>query len=119
MTGIAFAAFALFSLLGLPLAFAIGIGAALALALSDFPLDVLAQRTLYAVDFFPPLSVPLFMLAGELMVKGGIMDRLIGLANSVVGRVRGGSPMFVSWPAPASPRCREQPWRTRQRWAAR
>jgi TRAP-type transport system large permease protein len=90
MTGIAFAAFALFSLLGLPLAFAIGIGAALALALSDFPLDVLAQRMLYAVDSFPLLSVPLFMLAGELMVKGGIMDRLIGLANSVVGRVRGG-----------------------------
>jgi tripartite ATP-independent transporter DctM subunit len=90
MTGIAFFTFAALSAIGLPLAFAIGVGAALALAFADFPMDVLAQRMLYAVDSFPLVAVPLFMLAGELMVKGGIMDRLINLANSVVGQVRGG-----------------------------
>jgi TRAP-type transport system large permease protein len=90
MTGLAFATFAGLSAIGLPLAFAIGIGAALALAFSDFPMDVLAQRMLYAVDSFPLVAVPLFMLAGELMVKGGIMERLITLANSVVGQVKGG-----------------------------
>lgn len=90
MTGIAFFTFAGLSVIGLPLAFALGIGAALALAFGDFPMDVLAQRMMYAVDSFPLVAVPLFMLAGELMVKGGIMDRLITLANSMVGQVRGG-----------------------------
>ena len=34
------------------------------------------------------ISIPLFMVAGELMVEGGIMDRLVDFANSVVGRVQ-------------------------------
>jgi TRAP-type transport system large permease protein len=90
MTWIAFSAFGVLCALGLPIAFALGVGAALALFFSDIPMDVLAQRMLYAVDSFPLVAVPLFMLAGELMVKAGIMERLIALANSVVGRVRGG-----------------------------
>jgi len=36
------------------------------------------------------MTIPFFILAGELMMKAGIMERLIDLANSVVGRVRGG-----------------------------
>ena len=36
------------------------------------------------------MSIPLFMLAGQLMMRGGIMDRLIDFANAFVGRVRGG-----------------------------
>jgi tripartite ATP-independent transporter DctM subunit len=90
MTAIAALTFAVLSVAGMPLAFALGVGAALGLAYGEFPSDVLAQRMLYAVDSFPLVAVPLFMLAGELMVKGGIMERLIDFANSIVGRVRGG-----------------------------
>ena len=36
------------------------------------------------------MAIPFFMLAGELMIKAGIVERLIALANSVVGRVQGG-----------------------------
>jgi len=90
MTAVALSAFALLSVIGMPLAFALGIGALLALLYGGIPADVLVQRMLYAVDSFPLLAVPFFMLAGELMVKGGIMERLIDLANSVIGRVRGG-----------------------------
>ena len=45
---------------------------------------------MHAVNSFPLMSIPFFMLAGELMIKAGIVERLIALANSVVGRVRGG-----------------------------
>ena len=48
------------------------------------------QRMMHAIDSFPLISIPLFMVAGELMVEGGIMDRLVDFANSVVGRVHGG-----------------------------
>jgi tripartite ATP-independent transporter DctM subunit len=43
-----------------------------------------------AVNAFPLMSIPFFILAGELMLKAGMMDRIIDLANAVVGRVRGG-----------------------------
>jgi tripartite ATP-independent transporter DctM subunit len=45
---------------------------------------------LHSVDSFPLMAIPLFMLAGQLMIRGGIMEPLVDLANAVVGRVRGG-----------------------------
>ena len=68
------------------------------------------QRMMHAVNSFPLMSIPFFMLAGELMIKAGIMERLIALANTVVGRVRGGMAhvtMLVR--ARAWPRCRAPP----------
>lgn len=90
MSAIAIAVFAALALIGAPLAFAIGLGAVIALYLGDFDLVVLPQRMMFAVNSFPLMAIPLFMLAGELMVKAGIVDRLIGFANSLVGRVHGG-----------------------------
>jgi tripartite ATP-independent transporter DctM subunit len=51
---------------------------------------MLPTRMMNAVNAFPLMSIPFFILAGELMMKGGIIERLIDLANAVVGRVRGG-----------------------------
>jgi tripartite ATP-independent transporter DctM subunit len=48
------------------------------------------NRMMNAVNSFPLMSIPLFMIAGELMLKGGIMDRLVDFANAFIGRVRGG-----------------------------
>jgi tripartite ATP-independent transporter DctM subunit len=53
-------------------------------------LSILPERMMYAVDSFPLMAIPFFMLAGELMVVGGAIDRIVGLANSLIGRVRGG-----------------------------
>ncbi len=78
------------ALLGLPIAFAMGVAAMAALALSGVDFSMVPQRMMYAVNSFPLMSIPFFMLAGELMIKAGIVERLIGLANSIVGRVRGG-----------------------------
>ncbi|MCI5075098.1 TRAP transporter large permease [Oricola sp.] len=82
--------FMVLAFLGMPLAFSLGVSALAGLWLADFDLSILAPRLLNSVNSFPLMSIPLFMIAGELMLKGGIMDRLIDFANAFIGRVRGG-----------------------------
>ncbi len=82
--------FMLLACLGLPIAFAMGVTAMVALLVSGVDLSMVPQRMMHSVNSFPLMSIPFFMLAGELMIKAGIVERLIALANSVVGRVRGG-----------------------------
>src|SRR3954465_11044932 len=79
-----------FALLGAPLAFSLGLSAIAGLMVSDIDLNLLPSRMMSAVNAFPLMTIPFFILAGELMLKAGMMERLIDLANSVVGRVRGG-----------------------------
>lgn len=90
MTLLVIATFLVFALLGMPLAFALGFASLGALFSADIELLVLPQRMMHAVDNFPLMAIPLFMLAGELMVEAGIMQRLIDFANSIVGRLHGG-----------------------------
>lgn len=90
MTLIVVATFLVFALLGMPLAFALGFASLGGLYMADIELLVLPQRMMHAVDNFPLMAIPLFMLAGELMVEAGIMQRLIDFANSIVGRIHGG-----------------------------
>jgi tripartite ATP-independent transporter DctM subunit len=78
------------AVLGMPLAFALGVAAIAGMAMSDIDYNLLPTRMMNAVNAFPLMSIPFFILAGELMMKAGIMERLIDLANAVVGRVRGG-----------------------------
>jgi tripartite ATP-independent transporter DctM subunit len=78
------------ALLGMPLAFALGASAVVGLIVSDVDFNLLPTRMMNAVNAFPLMSIPFFILAGELMLKAGMMDRIIDLANAVVGRVRGG-----------------------------
>lgn len=90
MTELTILVFALFALMGMPLSFALGFASIAILIAADFELVVLAQRMLYAVDNFPLMAIPLFILAGEIMVKSEMMDRLVAFSNSLVGRVHGG-----------------------------
>ncbi|WP_435105787.1 TRAP transporter large permease [Arhodomonas sp. AD133] len=83
-------AFFLLALLGMPLALSLGLASVGGLWVGDLSLSVLPQRMMHAVNSFPLMAIPFFMLAGELMIRGGIMERLIEFANSIVGRVRGG-----------------------------
>jgi tripartite ATP-independent transporter DctM subunit len=78
-------------LLGIPIGFAMGLAALLAiLAHGTMPMSLLAQRTLVGVDSYALLAVPFFILAGNLMNSGGITSQIIGLAVAIVGRFRGG-----------------------------
>ena len=80
--------------IGVPVAFALGFTNLVALILDrgigNIPYEVIAQRLVYALDNFPVLAVPFFLLAGKLMNVGGITDRIFNFVNCVVGYVRGG-----------------------------
>jgi C4-dicarboxylate transporter DctM subunit len=74
-----------------PVAFAMtGASAVYILARGSIPLVVVAQRVTVGVDSFVLLAIPFFFLAGELMNRGGITQRLVDLAQSLVGGIRGG-----------------------------
>ena len=73
---------------GMPLAFSLGVSALGGLVLSGFDLSILPPRIMNSVNSFPLMSIPLFMVTGELMLKAGIMDRLVSFANAFVGRVK-------------------------------
>ena len=76
---------------GVPVAFSMGLGAALAVVIQgNVPWIVIPQRIFVAVDSFPMLAIPLFILAGELMNGGGITRRIVDLASCIVGHIRGG-----------------------------
>jgi len=83
-------AFLILAFLGMPLAFSLGLSALIGLWFSGIDLLVLPTRLMNSVNSFPLMSIPLFMVAGELMLKGGIMVRLVDFANAFVGRMRGG-----------------------------
>ena len=78
-------------LLGIPIAFGLGISAAASvLAMGDVPLALLPQKIYSGMDSFPLLCIPFFILAGELMSKGKITERLLEFALVIIGRIRGG-----------------------------
>ena len=80
-----------FMVLGMPIAFALVLtGVALMFHLDFFDAQIVAQNLLAGADNFPLMAVPFFILAGELMNAGGISKRIINLAVSLVGHLRGG-----------------------------
>jgi len=79
-----------FLLIGVPVAFCLGLAALVMMNLQNFGFDVLAQKMVGGIDSFPLLSVPFFMLAGEIMNTGGIAKRIINLSNTLVGHITGG-----------------------------
>ena len=79
--------------LGVPIAFSIGISALLTMLVSIAPepaFTTLAQRMATGLDSFALLAIPFFILAGQLMNRGGIASRLIDFAKGMVGTLPGG-----------------------------
>jgi tripartite ATP-independent transporter DctM subunit len=80
-------------LLGVPIAYSIGISGGLTLLFSMMPIPAFttfAQRMATALNSFALLAIPFFILAGQLMNQGGIALRLIEFAKVLVGRLPGG-----------------------------
>lgn len=89
-------AFVIMISLTAPVAFAIGVAAAIGLLLADTaPLLVIPQHIFSGADSFVLLAIPLFILAGGLMETGGISARLVRLARVLIGHMRGGLGMAV------------------------
>ena len=77
--------------LGMPIAFALIVcGIALMHSLDIFNSQIVAQNIINGADSFPLMAVPFFMLAGEIMNKGGLAKRIVAIALAVIGHVRGG-----------------------------
>ncbi|MSO77341.1 MAG: TRAP transporter large permease [Alphaproteobacteria bacterium] len=82
--------------IGVPVAFSVGLAGFLGLVWSGaYPLPIVMQQIFQSVDSFVLLAIPLFILAGMLMETGGIAIRLVRLAQALVGWVRGGLAMAV------------------------
>jgi len=79
-----------FLLLGVPVAFAIGLSSACALLIEGMPLAVMFQRMVSGMNIFSFLAIPFFIFAGELMLYGGVAERIVRFAKSLTGHVRGG-----------------------------
>jgi tripartite ATP-independent transporter DctM subunit len=82
--------FALLLLLGVPVAFAIGLSSVATIVAADLPVAVVIQKMVGGMQVFSFLAIPFFVFAGELMLYGGIAERIVRFANSLVGHVRGG-----------------------------
>src|SRR5437588_10412439 len=77
--------------LGMPIAFALIVcGVALMHSLDIFDSQIVAQNIINGADSFPLMAVPFFMLAGELMNRGGLARRIVNVALALVGHVKGG-----------------------------
>src|SRR3712207_3935868 len=78
-------------IIGVPIAFAMGLGSlAFLLAEGNLPIPLIIQRLFSGIDAFPLMAVPFFIFAGLLMDTGGISARLVALSRALVGHVQGG-----------------------------
>ena len=80
----------LFFVLSIPVAVSIGLASMLGVGYSNINWLVVAQQIYAALDKYPLVAVPFFILAGNLMESGGISERMVEFAKSVVGGVQGG-----------------------------
>ncbi|MBI5257837.1 MAG: TRAP transporter large permease [Burkholderiales bacterium] len=82
--------FTLLLLVGVPVAFSIGLASVATILAAGLPVAIVFQKMVGGMQVFSFLAIPFFIFAGELMLHGGIADRIVRLANSLVGHVRGG-----------------------------
>ncbi|BDH62648.1 C4-dicarboxylate ABC transporter permease [Ureibacillus massiliensis 4400831 = CIP 108448 = CCUG 49529] len=86
-----FVAFAILLVLTVPIGIALGLSAIVAILIHGaIPIEFIMKELTTSVNSFPLLAIPFFILAGEIMGKGGISKRLIAVAESLVGSVTGG-----------------------------
>ena len=91
MTGfLVIGAFLLLFMLGFPVVLAIGIPSVVYLVANGLPLELVAQRTLYSLDSFPLVAVPVFLFVGSLMNAAGISKHIYRFADTAVSRLPGG-----------------------------
>lgn len=82
--------FVLLMVIGVPIAYALGLSALVGALWIDLPLDAVMIQLAAGVNKFSLLAIPFFVLAGAIMAEGGMARRLVAFAGVVVGFVRGG-----------------------------
>ncbi|NWF48317.1 TRAP transporter large permease [Hydrogenophaga sp. D2P1] len=82
--------FMLLMVLGVPIAFSLGLAALVGALYIDIPLDAVMIQIASGVNKFSLLAIPFFVLAGAIMAEGGMARRLVAFAGVLIGFVRGG-----------------------------
>jgi tripartite ATP-independent transporter DctM subunit len=82
--------FCIICLLGVPVAYALGIASILGALYTDIPLEAVMLKVSGGMSGFSLLAIPFFVLAGAIMAVGGMASRLVKLAEVFVGAIRGG-----------------------------
>lgn len=82
--------FTVVCLMGVPVAYALGIGAILTALWVGIPLEAVMLKVSGGMSAFSLLAIPFFILAGAIMAVGGMAERLVNLAKVFVGFIRGG-----------------------------
>jgi tripartite ATP-independent transporter DctM subunit len=77
-------------ILGVPVAFAIALSAVCTILYEGLPLAVLFQQMMSGMSVFSFLAIPFFVFNGELMLHGGVADKLVAAGKNMVGHIRGG-----------------------------
>ncbi len=91
MIGLLFLSFGAFLALGMPIVFGIGASSLVALLVDgQIPFSVVVTKIFSGMDSFPLMAIPFFILAGEIMNRSGITERIVEFSNDLVGRLRGG-----------------------------
>ncbi len=90
MIGLLIFIFIICLLLRFPIAFALGFSCLVYLIFNDVPLIIIPAKMYSGIDVFVLLSIPGFILAGNLMNKGGLTEKIITFCNHWVGHIRGG-----------------------------
>jgi len=86
-----FGLFAILVVLQIPIAFAMGLSSLAVIGFTQpVPLTIVVQRIGSGLDSFVLLAIPLFVLSGHLLNRGGIADRIFEFAAAMVGHIRGG-----------------------------
>ena len=82
--------FVVLFILGFPVVIAITLPSIVYVLVMGFPFEMVSQRMMYALDSFPLVAVPVFILVGNLMNSAGISRRIFAFASTTVGRFPGG-----------------------------
>jgi tripartite ATP-independent transporter DctM subunit len=82
--------FTLFLMIGAPVAFSIALSCLLAFVVEELPIATAFQTMVSGMNVFSFLAIPFFIFSGELMLHGGIADKIVAFARNLVGHWRGG-----------------------------
>jgi tripartite ATP-independent transporter DctM subunit len=88
--GILFGVFVTTMLIGMPIAFCLGVASLATVLYMDLPPAVVFQQMNSGMNAFAMMAIPFFIYAGDLMIRGGVAERLVRFAAGLVGHLRGG-----------------------------
>ncbi|MFZ7131124.1 MAG: TRAP transporter large permease [Eubacteriales bacterium] len=90
MISIFFIVLVIFLIIGIPVGITLGAASVLYIIMAGIPPMIIVQKLFSGIDSTSLLAIPFFILAGDLMNRGGIAKRLVDMANAYIGRLTGG-----------------------------